>query len=133
MKIGKFEILAELGQGAMGKVYRARDSSIGREVALKTVAPALLQDPQAKDRFAREAQSAGRLQHHNIVTIYEMGEEADGTLFIAMELVEGMELGQAIHPTDRLPLDHKVRLISDICRGLDYAHKQGVVHRDVKP
>jgi serine/threonine protein kinase len=133
MKIGKFEILAELGQGAMGKVYRARDSSIGRDVALKTITPALLQDPQAKDRFVREAQSAGRLQHHNIVTIYELGEVSDGTLFIAMELVEGMDLGQAIDPPDRFPFDQKVRMIADICRGLDYAHKQGVVHRDVKP
>jgi serine/threonine protein kinase len=133
MKIGKFEILAELGQGAMGKVYRARDSSIGRDVALKTITPALLEDPQAKDRFVREAQSAGRLQHHNIVTIYELGEVADGTLFIAMELVEGMDLGQAIQPADRFPLQQKVRMIADICRGLDYAHKQGVVHRDVKP
>src|SRR4029453_13904064 len=108
MKIGKFEILAELGQGAMGKVYRARDPSIGREVALKTVTPSLLEDPQAKDRFVREAQSAGRLQHQNIVTIYELGEE-DGTHFIAMELVEGMDLGQAIQPADRFPLDEKVR------------------------
>jgi tRNA A-37 threonylcarbamoyl transferase component Bud32 len=132
MKIGKFEILAELGQGAMGMVYRARDSSIGREVALKTVTPSLVQDPQAKERFVREAQSAGRLQHQNIVTIYELGEVAD-TLFIAMELVEGMDLGQAIHPGDRFSLDQKVRMVADICRGLDYAHKQGVVHRDVKP
>jgi serine/threonine protein kinase len=133
MKIGKFEILAELGQGAMGKVYRARDSAIGREVALKTVAPSLLQDPQIYARFKREAQSAGNLHHANIVTIYELGEEADGTLFIAMELVEGMDLVQALHPRDRFPLDQKVRMVADICRGLDYAHKQGLVHRDVKP
>jgi WD40 repeat protein/tRNA A-37 threonylcarbamoyl transferase component Bud32 len=133
MKIGKFEILAELGQGAMGKVYRARDTAIGREVALKTVAPSLLQDPQAYDRFQREAQSAGRLQHANIVTIYELGKEADGTLYFAMELVEGVDLGQVMHPADRSPLERKVRMVVDICRGLDYAHKQGVVHRDVKP
>jgi serine/threonine protein kinase len=133
MKIGKFEILAELGQGAMGKVYRARDSAIGREVALKTVTPSLLQDVQIRARFQREAQSAGRLQHANIVTIYELGQLEDGALFIAMELVEGMDLGQAMHPADRFPLDQKVRMVADICRGLDYAHKQGVVHRDVKP
>src|SRR5262245_16024395 len=132
MKIGKFEILEQLGQGAMGKVYRAKDPAIGREVALKTVAPSLLQDPQIYARFQREAQSAGKLQHQNIVTIYELGKEADGTLYIAMELVEGMELGQAMHPVDRFPLDEKVRMVADICRGLDYAHKQGLVHRDIK-
>src|SRR5262245_40062499 len=133
MKIGKFEILAELGQGAMGKVYRARDSGIGREVALKTVAPSMLQAPQAYDRFQREAQSPGKLQHPNIVTIFELGKEVDGTLYFAMELVEGMDLGQVMHPADRFPLDQKVRMVADICRGLDYAHKQGVVHRDIKP
>ena len=133
MKIGKFEILDELGQGAMGKVYRARDPAIGRDVALKTVTPSLLQDPQAKERFLREAQSAGKLQHANIVTIYELAQDVDGTLFIAMELVEGMDLGQAMYPGDRLPLDQKIRMLADVCRGLDYAHKQGVVHRDVKP
>jgi serine/threonine-protein kinase len=133
MKIGKFEILAELGQGAMGKVYRARDPAIGREVALKTVAPSLLQDPQIYARFKREAQSAGKLQHQNIVTIFELGEEADGTQFIAMELVEGLDLGQVMQPADRFPLDQKVRMVADICRGLDYAHKQGLVHRDIKP
>src|SRR4029453_9471461 len=133
MKIGKFEILAELGPGAMGKVYRARDPAIGRDVALKTVTPSLLQDPQAKERFLREAQSAGKLQHANIVTIYELAQDVDGTLFIAMELVEGMDLGQAMYPGDRLPLDQKIRMLADVCRGLDYAHKQAVVHRDVKP
>jgi len=132
MKIGKFEILAELGQGAMGKVYRALDPSIEREVALKTVAPSLLQNADMKERFLREARAAGKLQHPNIVTIYELGM-FEGSLYIAMELVEGMDLGQAMHPPDRLTLEQKVRMVADICRGLDFAHKQGIIHRDVKP
>ena len=132
MKIGKFEILAELGQGAMGKVYRARDPNLDRVVALKTVAPGILGTKDARARFEREARAAARLQHPNIVTIYELGE-MEGTLFIAMELIEGLDLGQVMVPTDRFSVEQKVRMVADVSRGLDFAHKQGVVHRDVKP
>ena len=131
-RIGKFEILAELGHGAMGTVYRARDPHLDRAVALKTVAPELLSKADTRARFQREARAAARLQHPNIVTIYELGE-VDGTLFIAMELLEGMDLAKAMVPRDRLTLQQKLRLIVDICRGLDFAHKHGVFHRDVKP
>ena len=132
MKIGKFEILAELGQGAMGKVYRARDPVLDRLVALKTISPGLLSNKDAFIRFQREARAAARLQHPNIVVVYDLGE-MEGTLFIAMELVEGLDLGQVMTPPDRFPLPDKVRMVADVCRGLDFAHKQGVVHRDVKP
>jgi serine/threonine protein kinase len=132
LNFGKFEILAELGQGAMGKVYRAHDPILDRPVALKTVAPSLLKDQDALTRFRREARAAARLQHPNIVTIFEVGE-VEGTHYIAMELVEGMDLGEAMTPPDRFPLEHKVRLVVDVCRGLHFAHRQGVVHRDVKP
>jgi serine/threonine protein kinase len=132
LKFGKFEIEAELGQGAMGKVYRAHDPILDRPVALKTVSPALLTTPETLTRFRREAKAAARLTHPNIVTVYEVGEEK-GTHFIAMELVEGMDLGEALSPPDRLTTEHKVRMIVDVCRGLDFAHKMGVVHRDVKP
>jgi len=132
LNFGKFEILADLGQGAMGKVYRAHDPILDRPVALKTVAPALLKDKDALARFRREARAAARLQHPNIVTIYEVGE-VEGTHYIAMELVEGIDLGEAMTPADRFPLDHKVRVVVDVCRGLHFAHRMGVVHRDVKP
>ncbi len=132
MKFGKFEILADLGQGAMGKVYRAHDPVLDRPVALKTVSPALLTGPDTLARFQREARAAARLQHPNIVTIFELGE-VDGTHYIAMELVEGMDLGEAMTPRDRFTLEQKVRMVVDVCRGLDFAHKMGVVHRDVKP
>jgi serine/threonine protein kinase/WD40 repeat protein len=132
LKFGKFEILAELGQGAMGKVYRAQDPILDRPVALKTVSPALLTGKDTLARFRREARAAARLQHPNIVTIYELGE-VEGTHFIAMELIEGMELGQALNPIDRFTVEQKVRMMVGVCRGLDFAHKMGVIHRDVKP
>src|SRR5271169_4360475 len=94
-KIGKYEIVAELGQGGMGVVYKARDPFIGRLVALKTITPELVSDPEILQRFYREAQSAGTLQHPNIVTIYDLGDEG-GTPFIAMELVDGQNLDQLI-------------------------------------
>jgi predicted Ser/Thr protein kinase len=132
LKFGKFEILAELGQGAMGKVYRAQDPILDRPVALKTVSPALLTGKDTLARFRREARAAARLQHPNIVTIYELGE-VEGTHYIAMELIEGMELGEALTPTDRFTVEQKVRMMVEVCRGLDFAHKMGVIHRDVKP
>ncbi|MBI3932905.1 MAG: serine/threonine protein kinase [Acidobacteria bacterium] len=116
----------------MGTVYRARDPVLDRQVALKTVKPGLLSKRETFQRFEREARAAARLQHANIVTIYELGEMA-GTLYIAMELLEGMDLAQAMVPHDRLSLPQKVRIVVDVCRGLDFAHKRGVVHRDVKP
>jgi serine/threonine protein kinase len=132
LNFGKFEILADLGQGAMGKVYRAHDPILDRPVALKTVTPSLLKDKDALARFRREARAAARLQHPNIVVIYEVGE-VEGTHYIAMELIEGLDLGEAMVPPDRFPLPHKVRVIVDVCRGLHFAHRMGVVHRDVKP
>jgi serine/threonine protein kinase len=132
LKIGKFEILSELGQGAMGKVYRARDPFLDRPVALKTISPALLEGKDTLRRFEREARAAARLQHPNIVTIFEVGE-AEGRRYIAMEMVEGMDLAEAMVPADRFTLEQKVRMMVDVCRGLDFAHKLGVVHRDVKP
>jgi len=132
LKFGKFEIEAELGQGAMGKVYRALDPILERRVALKTISPSLLNSKDALTRFQREARAAARLQHPNIVTVFEVGE-VERTHYIAMELVEGMDLGEALTPPDRLTVEQKVRMIVDVCRGLDFAHRMGVVHRDVKP
>jgi WD40 repeat protein/tRNA A-37 threonylcarbamoyl transferase component Bud32 len=131
-QFGKYELLAALGQGGMGAVYQAHDPVLDRQVALKVISQKLLADPDTQARFRREARAAAKLQHPNIVTIYELGE-AQGTLYIAMELLEGADLSQAIHPVDRLSVEEKVRILAEVCRGLDYAHKRGVVHRDVKP
>ncbi|HSD30127.1 MAG TPA: serine/threonine-protein kinase [Vicinamibacteria bacterium] len=131
-RFGKFEIEHELGSGAMGRVYMALDPLLERHVALKTISPSLLNSEDTLKRFQREARNAARLQHPNIVTIFEVGEVA-GTHYIAMELVEGMELGEAMTPPDRLSVEQKARMVVDICRGLDFAHRMGVIHRDVKP
>jgi hypothetical protein len=129
---GKYELVAKLGQGGMGAVYQARDPVLDRQVALKIVSPKLLAESDTFVRFQREARAAARLQHPNIVTIYELGE-ADGTLFIAMELLDGSDLSQIIEPITPARVEEKIRIVVEICRGLDYAHKKGVVHRDVKP
>jgi eukaryotic-like serine/threonine-protein kinase len=130
--IGKFEILDVLGQGGMGTVYRARDPVLDRLVALKTISTEVVGSADALARFQREARAAARLQHPHIVTIYELGESA-GAPFIAMELLEGQDLAEAMTPPGKLDLAEKVRIVSEVCRGLDYAHKRGVVHRDIKP
>jgi serine/threonine-protein kinase len=131
-KIGKYEIVAELGQGGMGVVYKARDLILERLVALKTVTPELVSNPEILKRFYREAKSAGALQHPNIVTIYDLGA-ADGRPYIAMEFVEGESLQDIISRRAKIPLAAKLKLVQQVCEGLSYAHKQGLVHRDVKP
>ncbi len=131
-KFGKYEVLEEVGRGAMGIVYKARDPFIGRLVALKTVTPGLLAEPELLKRFYREAQAAGGLQHPNIVTIFDMGE-VDGLPYIAMEFVEGESLEKLIAGKAVMPLAQKLKVVTQLCRGLDYAHKRGVIHRDIKP
>ena len=131
-KLGKYEVLGELGHGAMGVVYRARDPIINRLVALKTITTGVADDPALLQRFYREAQSAGGLQHPNIVTIYDMGE-AGNLPFIAMELVEGENLEQVIARRAPLPITLKLLYAMQACRAFDYAHKRGIVHRDIKP
>ncbi len=129
---GKYEIIAELGRGGMGVVYKARDPLIGRLVALKTLSPEVLSAPDLLKRFSREAQSAGNLQHPNVVTIYELGE-VSGLPYIAMELVEGETLAQIISRQAPMPLAKKLSIIGQFCQGLGHAHQHGVTHRDVKP
>src|SRR6266581_4587556 len=133
-KLGKFEIMEKVGQGAMGVVYKARDPLIDRIVALKTLTTGLSDDANLLKRFYSEARSAGGLQHPNIVTIYELGHEGD-TPFIAMQFLNGDSLDKIIDRRPNLPLSQKIGFIVYVCRALEYAHKQNppVVHRDIKP
>jgi serine/threonine protein kinase len=116
----------------MGVVYKARDPIINRLVALKTITANVADNPELLQRFYREAQSAGSLQHPNIVTIYEMGDEG-GVPFIAMQLVDGENLGRMIARRLPIPLSLKLVYAVEACRAFAYAHKQGIIHRDIKP
>ncbi len=133
MKIGRYEILDEIGQGAMGTVYRARDPLIERTVAIKTVPITLLQQEgaDAESRFLREAQSAGRLSHPNIVTIYDVGE-ADGLAYIAMEYLHGRTLRDLMNKGP-MPLDLALDTAMQMAEAMAFAHEHGVIHRDIKP
>ena len=130
-RLGKYELRGELGRGAMGVVYRAWDRSLEREVALKTMA-APDADPEQTERFLREAKTAGSLHHPNIVTVHELGTDS-GTHFIAMELMEGTDLSQVLKSGKVLPLERRLEIVARVCDGLEYAHRAGIVHRDVKP
>jgi serine/threonine-protein kinase len=133
MKIGRYEILDEIGQGAMGTVYRARDPLIERTVAIKAVSIAQLQQEGtgAEARFLREAQSAGRLSHPNIVTIYDVGE-VDGLAYIAMEYLAGATLRDLMNKGP-MPLDLVLDTATQMSKALAFAHEHGVIHRDIKP
>ncbi len=134
--LGRYEIEKELGKGAMGVVYLGKDPKIGRVVAIKTMALAQefaadeLEDVKA--RFFREAETAGRLNHPNIVTMYDAGEEHD-LAYIAMEFLKGRDLVPHTKPDNLLPLPKVMNIIARVADALDYAHKQNVVHRDIKP
>src|SRR6184192_1926987 len=130
-RVGKFELHEPIGEGAMGEVWRAYDSVIRRYVALKLLSRAG-RSADARERLLREARAAGALQHPNIVTIYDLGE-ADGQLFIAMELVDGRDLSTLIALREPLPLERKLDLVIEVLQGLSYAHERGVIHRDIKP
>ena len=134
--LGRYQVEKELGKGAMGVVYQGKDPKIGRVVAIKTMA--LSQEFEAdelvevKERFFREAETAGRLSHPNIVTIYDAGEEHD-LCYIAMELLKGKDLIPYTKPDNLLPVDKVVSIVARIADALGYAHKQNIVHRDIKP
>lgn len=135
-RIGRYKILSELGRGAMGVVYRAEDPKIGREVAIKTLKLADKADASEVDglreRLMREAQSAGRLSHPGIVTVYDVDEE-DGIAYIAMEFVEGRTLDSYLREGLMQDLSFGAEVLLQAAVALDYAHSQDVVHRDVKP
>jgi eukaryotic-like serine/threonine-protein kinase len=133
--LGRYRIEKELGQGAMGTVYLGSDPKINRQVAIKTLAYRQIdpdQLPQIKARFFREAEAAGRLNHPQIVTIYDVGEESD-LAYLAMELLDGRDLSHYCQAKNLLPAPRVIGLLAQVARAIDYAHRQGVIHRDLKP
>ena len=131
-RIGKYEIIEELGRGGFATVYRARDVELERVVALKVLHPHYAEDKQFVDRFRQEARAAARLRHPHIVTVYETGE-ADGQLYIAMEYLPGRTLQALLDAEGALFLERALPILEQVAEALDYAHAQGVVHRNVKP
>jgi len=129
--LGKYKIVAEIGRGGMGIVYRAYDADLRRHVALKVLLSHLVDDSQSVARFQREAVTIASLKHPHIVTVHDVGNSG-GYYYIVMELLEGHTLRQEIHQAGPLPLPRAVRLLEPLASALDYAHRQGVVHRDVK-
>ncbi len=130
-KLGRFDLLKRLGQGAMGEVYLGLDPAIGREVALKTIHREAAQGLEARERFAREARAAGTLNHPNLVTIHEFGED-QGVLYLAMEFVPGVDLEAMLRDRVLAPVE-ALDVLAQVCDGLAYAHQKGVLHRDIKP
>ena len=130
-QIGRYEVVSRLGQGGMGSLYLAKDPKIGRLVAIKLVRQEF-DSPDARTRFAREAQSAGTLRHPNIVTIFDV-DEHEGLPFIAMEYIDGETLAEIVKRKALLPVAKRIQWVEDLCSGLSYAHRQGVIHRDIKP
>src|SRR5687768_6986961 len=131
-QIGKYKILEKIGQGAMGEVYKAHDAVLNRLVAVKTISASLAGDETLRKRFEREAQSAARLNHPNIITVYDFGEEHE-KIYMAMELLEGYDLKHAIVHNTLPTLDQKLDVMAQICDGLSFAHASEIVHRDLKP
>jgi serine/threonine protein kinase len=132
-RLGKYEIVDRLGQGAMGVVYKAHDPLLERDVALKVMLPRVAEDPEGKIRFEREARAIARMVHPHVVTVFDLGYHTDGSPFIAMELLDGEDLQHALRQGAHLSLGRKIEIVLQVLEGLRRAHAAGIVHRDIKP
>src|SRR5215467_259512 len=130
-KLGPYEIQSPLGAGGMGEVYRARDTRLDRSVAIKILPEHLSGSPEARQRFDREARAVSSLSHPNICHLYDVGQQS-GTSFLVMEYLEGETLADRLRKGP-LPLEQVLKVATEICEGLEKAHRTGVVHRDLKP
>src|SRR5437016_2669274 len=130
-RLGPYEILALLGAGGMGEVYRAHDSRLGRDVAVKVLPQHLSSNPEVRARFEREARTVSSLNHPHICVLYDIGREGD-TDYLVMELIEGETLAERL-ARGEMPSTDVVKLGAQIADALDRAHRAGVVHRDLKP
>ena len=130
--LGKYELHEELGRGGFGTVYRATDTALQREVALKVLHPQLTTDPDFLEKFRAEARMVANLNSHHIVTIYDL-DEAEGRIFIAMQYMHGGSLKQRLEKDGKISYDETLRIMHQVCTGLAAAHKKGLIHRDLKP
>ena len=131
-QLGRYEILEQRGTGSMGNVYRARDTALDREVAVKTIRTGVDVDPEVRQRFYREARACARLQHPNIITVFDLGE-VDNTAYIAMELLEGADFRHIIEERRSMTVEAKIAAAAEVCDAVAHAHRHGVIHRDIKP
>lgn len=130
--IGRYRVLERIGRGAMGVVYAALDEQLGRKVAVKLMLADFDQQPDMRERFYREARITGQLAHRNIVTVFDLGEER-GRPFIVMELLDGLPLAEHLQAGGSSSVDDRIDLMTQVCNGLQNAHRCGVIHRDLKP
>jgi hypothetical protein len=130
--LGKYQVLEEIGRGGMGAVYKGYDPALNRPVAIKVMAPHLTWEKHFVDRFLREARTVARLHHPHIVSIHDVGEQ-DGLYYLVMAFIEGESLGRLVARKGRLAPERATSLLGQVAAALDYAHRQGIVHRDVKP
>jgi len=131
-RIGNFKILGRLGSGGMGDIYKAMQEPLNRIVALKVLSPQLGRNEEFSKRFDIEAKAISKLQHNNIVSLYDYGE-SDGLKYFAMQFVEGEDLGKRIAQKKQMNVEEIIDITKQICRGLRYAHENNVIHRDIKP
>jgi len=132
MLAGRYEILQLIGRGGMGAVYKARDTELDRTVALKLIRPELAKDPQILKRFKQELILARQVTHKNVIRIFDLGQ-SDGIKFITMDFVEGLDLRHLLLEKGKFPPEQAARIMLQICRALEAAHSEGVIHRDLKP
>src|SRR5438046_1973580 len=131
VRLGPYEIVAPVGAGGMGEVYKARDTRLERTVAVKVLPPALAADPAFRERFAREARTISALDHPHICALHDIGED-DGVAFLVMQFLEGGTLADRLRG-GALPIDEAVAIATQVAAALEAAHERGIVHRDLKP
>src|SRR5688572_18543762 len=131
VRLGPYEVVSAIGAGGMGEVWKARDTTLGRDIALKILPDSFARDPERLSRFKREAQILASLNHPNIAAIYGF-QEADGEQALVLELVEGPTLADRI-AQGPIPIDEALPLAKQIAEALEAAHEQGIIHRDLKP
>src|ERR1022692_2611668 len=131
-KLGSYEVLAQIGAGGMGEVYRAHDIKLGRDVAIKVLPEAFAHDPERLSRFQREAKMLAALNHPNIATIHGL-EQSGGTSYLVMELVSGETLAERVKREGAVPVEEALTIAKQIAEALEAAHEKGIIHRDLKP